>query len=75
MLAAACSSVPHSTARTPLKPAFLRILTTLGQSITPSPQAQPLGTPVTFPRASTVTPPMSLAWTWTTRLAIAAMNL
>ena len=41
---------------------------TRAQSITPSPQAQPTGVPVTLPRsASDCATEMSLAWRWTRR--------
>ena len=48
----ACSMVPHSTEKTMSRFAFRQIRNTRAQSITPSPQAQPTGVPVTLPRSA-----------------------
>ena len=68
MLRAAWSTVPHSTLKTMSRGAVRQISMTLAQSITPSPQAQPTGVPVTLPRsASDWSTEMSLACRWTSR--------
>ena len=63
----AWSIVPHSTEKTMSRGQPLRTMSmTFAQSITPSPQAQPTGVPVTLPRSALdCWTEMSLAWRWT----------